>query len=203
MPRISAPTVAEHRARQRAAILDAAEDVVADSGVAALTFAAVAARSGLARSSLYEYFDSPGMLLAALVTDRMQRWGDRARDRLAAIPDPGERVAAYIEAALSPSTGRRRLSRAVTMTDLPPECAAALADLHHVMAEPLAQAITDLGVQDVEQATGMVQGLIEAAMRAVDAGRPADAEARAAVAFAIAGLRDAVSASRASASARA
>jgi AcrR family transcriptional regulator len=200
VPRITAPTVAEHRARQRAAILDAAEDVVADAGVPGLTFAAVAARSGLARSSLYEYFDSPGMLLAALVTDRMQRWGERARDRLATLADPEDRIAAYIDAALSPTTGRRRLSRAVTMTDLPAECSAALRELHHVMARPLAEAIGDMGVRDVERATGLVQGLIEAGMRAIDAGRPAAAESGAAAAFAIAGLRAAVSADREDAS---
>ena len=53
MPRITAPTVAEHHAKQRRALLDAARDLLAETG-AEPSMAAVARRAGLARSSIYQ-----------------------------------------------------------------------------------------------------------------------------------------------------
>ena len=49
MPRITAPTLAEHQARQRDALVEAAVAILATEGVAAATPAAVGARAGLAR----------------------------------------------------------------------------------------------------------------------------------------------------------
>lgn len=51
MPKISAPTVAEHRVRQRGALLRAAIELLVDGGVSAVTPAAVSAAAGLARPS--------------------------------------------------------------------------------------------------------------------------------------------------------
>ena len=58
MPKISAPTVAEHRVRQRDALLHAATELLVDGGVSAVTPAAVGAAAGLARPSVYQYFSS-------------------------------------------------------------------------------------------------------------------------------------------------
>ena len=65
MPKISAPTVAEHRARQRAALLDAARVLLEEQGYPALTFGALADRTGLARPTVYEYFGSKDDLMVA------------------------------------------------------------------------------------------------------------------------------------------
>ena len=56
MPQIDAPTVAEHRAQQREALLDAAEAILLADGHGALTFRALGERTGLARNSIYRYF---------------------------------------------------------------------------------------------------------------------------------------------------
>ncbi len=56
MPRISADTVAEHRANRLRALLDAGREIVATEGAEALTLASLARRVGLSRPSLYEYF---------------------------------------------------------------------------------------------------------------------------------------------------
>jgi AcrR family transcriptional regulator len=65
MPRISAPTVREHVARQERAILDAAADLFATRGVADTDLADIARAVGLARSSLYRYFPDKDHILAA------------------------------------------------------------------------------------------------------------------------------------------
>ena len=66
MPRISAGTVAEHRARQRQVLLAAARDLLVDGGYPALTFAALARRAGLARPSVYAYFRTREEVVVAL-----------------------------------------------------------------------------------------------------------------------------------------
>ncbi|MEK8226875.1 helix-turn-helix domain-containing protein [Oerskovia sp. M15] len=68
MPRISAPTVAEHRAAQMRVLLDAARSLLAETGRPP-TFSALAERAGLARPSLYQYFRSADDLLLAMVED--------------------------------------------------------------------------------------------------------------------------------------
>ena len=50
MPRISQPTVAEHRAARVRALLDAAHDLLLETGEAP-SLSAVAERAGLARTS--------------------------------------------------------------------------------------------------------------------------------------------------------
>jgi AcrR family transcriptional regulator len=189
MPRISAPTVAEHRQRQRAALLDAAEVVIVDSGVSGLTFVAVAQRAGLARSSVYEYFPSPAALLAELVVDRMRGWGAATGERLATINDPAERVAEYVRLSLS-SAGpeHRSLAQAVSASELPPECAEALVLLHADMVSPLVKALRDLNVADPDRAADHVNGVIEAARRSIQSGADARIETQSAIGFILAAV---------------
>ena len=73
MPRIDAPTVAEHHARRRAALVAAGADLLASGGVEAVTLGAVGSATGLARSSVYQYFDSAPALLAAVVEEVFPR----------------------------------------------------------------------------------------------------------------------------------
>ncbi|MCB1247981.1 MAG: TetR/AcrR family transcriptional regulator [Acidimicrobiales bacterium] len=65
MPRITAPTIAEHVARQETAILDAAADLFAERGVVGTEMADIAEAVGIARSSLYRYFPDKDHILLA------------------------------------------------------------------------------------------------------------------------------------------
>ena len=93
MPRISAPTVAEHRAAQQRALLDAARALLAETGRPP-TFAALAERSGLARPSIYQYFRSADDLLRALVEDVFPRWAATVARAMDDADDDAGRVRA-------------------------------------------------------------------------------------------------------------
>lgn len=189
MPRISAPTVAEHRQRQRAALLDAAETTIVESGTAGLTFSEVAQRSGLARSSVYEYFPSPAALLADLVVDRMRGWSSATSARLGTISDPSQRIAEYVRLSLSSASPEHRsLAQAVSASDLPPECAQTLEALHDEMSAPLVQALADLAVEHPARAANHVNGVIESARRSIRTGANASAETSAAIDFILAAV---------------
>ena len=120
MPQIDAPTVAEHRAQQREALLDAAEAILLESGHGALTFRALGERTGLARNSIYRYFASRDDLIAALCERDMPRWLEELEAAMAAADGPGRaggRVRLHAAAAGRPRqppdgrAARRRAAR--------------------------------------------------------------------------------------------
>src|SRR5690606_28408530 len=82
MPKISAPTVAEHRAAQRAALVQAGEAVLIESGLGAVRPGAVCERAGLSRSSFYDYFSTRDDLLVAIAIDAMERWDTEVEQAL-------------------------------------------------------------------------------------------------------------------------
>ncbi len=72
--------------RQR--LVDAAEEVVRERGVAALRLDSVAEAVDLHRSSIYRYFDSKEALITAVVVQASLRVGHRVIERLGDDADP-------------------------------------------------------------------------------------------------------------------
>lgn len=80
---------AEYQAvRQR--IVDAAEQLIRDGGVAALRQDAVASKANLARSSVYRYFDSKEELVTAAVVQSTLRIGAEIHARIGPNAEPEE-----------------------------------------------------------------------------------------------------------------
>ncbi len=173
MPRIDAPTVAEHHQMRRAALMAAAGDLLAAHGVESVTLGAVGAAAGLARSSVYQYFDSTGSLLAALVEQELPR----ATAHLAAVVarggQPADKVEAFVKASLRAATDdNHRALAELGWADLPQECQARLAELHQEQLAPLVDALAELGARDPEITAALIYGLVRAAATAINAGTP-------------------------------
>ncbi len=66
-------------------LLDATAQVLSDVGLDGLSTNKVARRAGVSVGSIYQYFPNKEALVDALVEDRMQRLGDLARTRMAAL----------------------------------------------------------------------------------------------------------------------
>ncbi|QRN79163.1 MAG: TetR/AcrR family transcriptional regulator [Nocardiopsis sp. BM-2018] len=65
MPKITAPTIAAHRARTRDRIMDAVEGLTRTQGIDRISMTDVANAAGITRTALYNYFpDKPALLLA-------------------------------------------------------------------------------------------------------------------------------------------
>ncbi|MCV2395199.1 TetR family transcriptional regulator [Actinotalea sp. M2MS4P-6] len=175
MPKIDAPTVVEHHARRRAALLHAAAEIVADGGLDALTLAAAGRATGLARSSVYQYFDSTPALIAAMVEDLMPRSGHELAVVTARAGDPRAQVEAFVAAALRTATDpTHRALAALGTASLPPECAARVAELHRDQEAPLRAALAELPVPDPELTAALLLGTVQGAVRAVESGRSLD-----------------------------
>lgn len=65
MPKLWTETIEEHRREVRAAILDAAWDLVAAHGPTSVTMSQVAERAGIGRATLYKYFSGVEDILVA------------------------------------------------------------------------------------------------------------------------------------------
>ncbi|MBT8226519.1 MAG: TetR/AcrR family transcriptional regulator [Dactylosporangium sp.] len=171
MPRIHAATVAEHRARQRAALIRAAVDILVEQGAVAVTPAAVGARAGLARSSVYQYFPSSQALIASIVEDGFPRANQAIAAALAGAHTPTERIDVYIRQTLRlAAEGAHRPAAALARADLPPSCRARLVELHAEQAVPLVEAVLDLGASSPELTAKLIGGMLRAAMAAIERG---------------------------------
>ena len=190
MPKIHAASVAAHRAQQRAALLDAARELLAEGDASKVTFTEVARRTGLARNSVYKYFTDRRELLTEVVRQAAPRWTERIHAALAAAGDsPEERVAAYVTAQLEMvRDGEHRIARASAEAG----DAAALREgadaAHRALLDPLVDALRDLGDDAPLRTARLLQGLVNAATTALEAGDDYAAVADRAVRLAVSAL---------------
>jgi len=193
VPRITAPTVAEHRDQRRADLVAAGQELLVTKGSDAVTMTAVAARAGLSRTAVYEYFTSTDELVAVVLSDQMVPWQEALRQRLhAAPPETGDldTVRIYVEVAMGlVADGHHSLVVLLTMDNLTEDVRHRLSAAHAAVAAPVGKALAQIGIRDVDQATNYVHAAIEAAARRITPGQDARAEIAAVTAFTVAGVR--------------
>lgn len=163
VPRIDAPTVAEHSAHRRAAIVRAATELLALSGPQAVTPAAVAKVAGLARSSVYQYFPSTGALVAIAVEEAFAQARGRLVAALADARTPAARIAAYVDASLDAAIDGHRPMTSLDLPSLPAQCRDRVSELHAGLLEPLVAALVDAGSTDAVGVAGLVNAVVVAA----------------------------------------
>ncbi|MFB7665635.1 TetR/AcrR family transcriptional regulator [Kitasatospora sp. NPDC056138] len=183
--------MAEHRQLQRAALLDAARSLLTEGGMDALTFPALAARTGLARSSVYEYFGSRAAVVEELCAVDFPLWAAEIEAGMAACESPAARVEAYVRGQLAlAGDPRHRAVTAISMLELDEAARERIRASHAELVSLVVRALRDLGHAQPRLAAALLQGVVEAAVRqaehapADDAGTIADAT----VAFALHGL---------------
>ncbi|MEU8178404.1 helix-turn-helix domain-containing protein [Microbispora hainanensis] len=170
MPRIRASTVAEHRAAQHRALLDAAREILAETGRPP-TLTRVAERAGLARPSLYQYFRSSEDLLNALVEDVFPRWSAEVAAAMDAAATPADRVLAYVLANFELiSEGEHALATVLAEVAPGDTVAEQSRAMHRQLLEPLVEALRDLGVSAVPETAEMINAIVFAGSRLIESG---------------------------------
>ncbi|WP_114424210.1 TetR/AcrR family transcriptional regulator [Nocardioides houyundeii] len=169
MPKIQAATVAEHRGRQVRALLDAARALLAETGQAP-ALGAVGARAGLARSSVYQYFDSREDLLAAVVADVFPDWARQVREQVDAAETPGARVWAYVQANVHLfASSEQAVARALAAVVEPRLLKAPMEAFHRQLQEPLLAALTELGEARPQQVAELIDSMVMQVSRSLAA----------------------------------
>ncbi|WP_085369923.1 TetR/AcrR family transcriptional regulator [Leifsonia sp. NCR5] len=175
MPKISAPTVAEHRVAQRAALLTATEHLLVEAGLAGVTPRSIAERAGLARSSFYEYFGSRDDILAAVAIAAFDRWAEEIDDALAGVPE-SDRMRAYVEATMRMTAdGKHSIASILQQADISPTKYDDIMALHTTLLRPINTLLRETGVPDPDAHATLIQGLLNAGVQLVTHGVDPDA----------------------------
>ncbi|GGI44970.1 AcrR family transcriptional regulator [Agromyces flavus] len=171
MPKISAPTVAEHRAAQRAALVEAGGRILVEDGMAGITARTVTERAGLARSSFYDYFPSKDDLLVAIAIDVFAAWDAEIEQALAEVEAGLPKLRALVDATMAMTAdGRHDLAGALREADLHPSRYEDLMVMHDALLRPLVQVLADAGEAEPERSAMLVQGVLGAGIQLVTHG---------------------------------
>ncbi|MDQ1035895.1 AcrR family transcriptional regulator [Streptomyces sp. V3I8] len=192
MPRIRAASVAEHRSMQRAALLDAARSLLSEGGTDALTFPALAERTGLARSSVYEYFRSRAAVVEELCEVDFPLWAAEVETAMSLAGTPEGKVEAYVRSQLTLVGDRRhRAVVAISASELDAGAREKIRAAHGGLVAMIVEALRDMGHEQPRMAAMLLQGMADAAVRRIELGAAEEPEVitEAAVAMALRGVR--------------
>lgn len=194
MPKISAATVAEHRAMKERQVVAAAVELLTTEGASAVTPAAVAERAGLARTSVYQYARSGNDLVALAVEEIFVRVNAALAAALeAAGPEPAARLEAIIRTVLQGAADGHAPDQAVDVAALGTDQQERLRQLHQDLVAPLSAAIAGVagiggGVgADVPVLTAISWGAINGVVPLIEHGLPVDRAVPMVVAYVRAG----------------
>lgn len=177
---------------QRAALLDAARSLLSEGGTDALTFPALAERTGLARSSVYEYFRSRAAVVEELCEVDFPVWAAEVSAAMEHAATPEDRVEAYVRRQLALVGDRRhRAVVAISASELDAGAREKIRAAHGGLVAIVVEALAHLGHTEPRLAAMLLQGVVDAAVRRIELGAAEDPETitDAAVNMALRGLR--------------
>lgn len=178
MPRISEATVAEHRAVRERALLDAAHEILLETGEAP-GLSQVAARAGLARTSVYQYFGSKQDLLQAMVRDIYPRWTERISAAIDAAPTEADRILAYAVANVRlVADGAHAVGSALAALAPGEELDEQATRMHREVQEPLVQTLTSLGVDSPQDVAELVNAVVHGTVMMLESRQDLEAAVR-------------------------
>lgn len=133
--------------------------------------AAVAARTGMSRPAVYQYFASRQDLLDAVVADTFPRWSARLDEAMGQAESPADRLLAYVDVNLAlVAEGEHAVARGLAAVVDAEVLAERSADLHAHLRAPLLQSLRDLGSEEPEVVADLVGALVYSASLMLEGG---------------------------------
>lgn len=177
---------------QRAALLDAARSLLSEGGTEALTFPALAERTGLARSSVYEYFRSRAAVVEELCEVDFPLWAAEVAAAMSRADSPEGKVEAYVRRQLALVGDRRhRAVVAISASELDAGAREKIRAAHGELVAMIVEALGEMGQEEPRLAAMLLQGVVDAAVRRIELGAEDPAAVTdAAVRMALRGVRD-------------
>ncbi|GGX97782.1 TetR/AcrR family transcriptional regulator [Streptomyces minutiscleroticus] len=167
--------MAEHRSMQRASLLDAARSLLSEGGTDALTFPALAERTGLARSSVYEYFRSRAAVVEELCEVDFPVWAAEVEAAMAGATTPEGKVEAYVRRQLALVGDRRhRAVVAISASELDAGAREKIRAAHGGLVAMIVEALAEMGHEEPRMAAMLLQGIVDAAVRRIELGAAED-----------------------------
>lgn len=176
---------------QRGALLDAARSLLSEGGTEALTFPALAERTGLARSSVYEYFRSRAAVVEELCAVDFPLWAAEVEAAMAQADTAEGKVEAYVRKQLELVGDRRhRAVVAISASELDDGAREKIRAAHGGLVAMIVEALADLGQAQPRLGAMLLQGVVDAAVRRIELGAAEEPDriADAAVSMALRGV---------------
>jgi AcrR family transcriptional regulator len=160
---------------QRAALLDAARSLLSEGGTEVLTFPALAERTGLARSSVYEYFRSRAAVVEELCAADFPVWAADVEAAMARAESPEGKVEAYVRQQLALVGDRRhRAVVAISASELDAGAREKIRAAHGGLVAMIVEALESLGHKEPRLAAMLLQGIVDSAVRRIELGAAED-----------------------------
>ncbi|QVQ54116.1 TetR/AcrR family transcriptional regulator [Spiractinospora alimapuensis] len=142
MPKISAATIAEHRAQTRERILEAVSALTRHRGIDSVSLTEVAEAAGVTRTALYNYFPDKPALLLAFAEEVTALFVRRYEDRVTAEDTAAERLDRFLLLQLEGIVEHPHPASGELGATLGPEAYQALAEhvapMHRLLGDILA-----------------------------------------------------------------
>ncbi len=171
MPRIDAPTVAEHHQMRRGALLAAGIEILGTAGLSGLTHSALGLAAGIARTSVYQYFPSRDELIRAVIDHAFASANAHLATAAEQSSSPIDRIVAYVTHAVArASDATHRVFASIPGERFDPTHQHQLDELHRAALAPLREALTELGVSHPSLTASLIDAMVQAASRRILAG---------------------------------
>lgn len=156
---------------QRGALLDAARSLLSEGGTEALTFPALAERTGLARSSVYEYFRSRAAVVEELCAVDFPVWAAEVEAAMERAGTPEAKIEAYVRRQLALVGDRRhRAVVAISAGELDAGAREKIRAAHGGLIGMVGEALVGLGHEQPRLAAMLLQAVVDAAVRRIELG---------------------------------
>lgn len=177
---------------QRGALLDAARSLLSEGGTEALSFPALAERTGLARSSVYEYFRSRAAVVEELCAVDFPVWAAEIEAAMERAATPEAKIEAYVRSQLGlVGDQRHRAVVAISASELDAGAREKIRAAHGALIAMIVEALAALGHEHPRLVAMLLQGVVDAAVRRIELGAGEDPAAvtETAVSMALRGVR--------------
>lgn len=186
MPKLIEGNLEENRRTRYASLLEAAVFIALESGSAAITITSVAKRAGISRAGAYEYFSSKEELVSDLIIDEIKIWSNSLSSKINLAQTPQQKVLAWVQGSLDYIlSGQHKLARELSSITIPTERINEVRQAHHLLMQPLIEALTQCAVSDPMRTAMYINGLLDVATRRIDSGKSNEGESDYVIALAL------------------
>ena len=170
-------------------ILAAAQSLIAQKGVDAVSMADLAKATGLSRPAIYQYFASKDHVLAELVINEMADLSNAIERHIEGLKDPMERIRIWIHYSLAHlASAEHRIIREISIPSLPEDSRGMINAMHGHFMMALLSPVREIGIKDVTATAHLIFASVAAAAKRIDEGSEFVREAAALEQFTVAGL---------------
>lgn len=166
-----------------------ATELLQEGGCDAVTMQAIASKTSLSRSAIYQYFSSRDHILAELVLDEMADLANELDLIAARIADPLAQLTSWVHSTLSYLTSSsHKVVKQISIESLPEDQRGLLKAMHGQFMLTLFSPLRKLTPEDPHALAGFVYSAVVAAAARIDEGGDFASEAATLERFIVAGV---------------